>query len=316
MDSFIKTEKEITAKVIKGETYMEMWFILAQVMGVLTVILDFFTYQVKNNQRKYLLVYAIGSAFWTLMFICLAMSSGWDSQRGPMIAAGFGVIRSMIFWWIFSKQTKQRKIAGKVILYVFLAIALVAGIMSIKELMEKNVVAGIVQIIAMVGALLFVVGQYLPGDHYVRGAQVIYSAAMFLVATPLNILEGERWNIMGMVIEAARIGAIIFFYAILYHKKWLKQKLVELKFEVQDKIHLIENTHELGKEDTAVLVGEIEAMAIKMAKMEVQIIDHSSFNTLETAQVQIQNVLDELKPSKNIVDTYNSNEQSEAKDTN
>ena len=66
----------------------------------------------------------------------------------------------------------------------------------------------------MIGALSFVVGQYLPGVHYVRITVVFYAAAVLLTQTPLNILYGDfRWNIMGIAIESTKIISVIVFYA-------------------------------------------------------------------------------------------------------
>jgi len=42
---------------------------------------------------------------------------------------------------------------------------------------------------------------------------VFYAVAVLLTQTPLNILHGDfRWNIMGMLIESAKIVSVIVFY--------------------------------------------------------------------------------------------------------
>jgi len=67
--------------------------------------------------------------------------------------------------------------------------------------------------LGMIAALSFVVGQYLPGVHYVRITVMFYAAVVLLTQTPLNILDGDfRWNIMGILIESAKMISVIVFY--------------------------------------------------------------------------------------------------------
>jgi len=65
----------------------------------------------------------------------------------------------------------------------------------------------------MIAALSFVIGQYLPGVHYVRITVSFYAVIVILTQTPLNILYGDfRWNIMGIAIEVAKILSVVVFY--------------------------------------------------------------------------------------------------------
>jgi len=68
-------------------------------------------------------------------------------------------------------------------------------------------------ILGLFAALGFVIGQYLPGVHYVRVSVVIYAVVVMLTQTPINILYGDfRWNIMGILIESAKIISVVVFY--------------------------------------------------------------------------------------------------------
>jgi hypothetical protein len=174
------------------------WFILAQVLGVITIIFDFISYQIKD-QRKYLLCFSIGSLFWTLMFVTIG------AQIPVILAALFSFLRGMVFWWIFAKDTKKRKIAGKSFLYFALAIGLVGAIQGVRQATPETMW---LQIFMLVTALLFVVGQYLPSKHYVRFFAFFYAISVLLLNTPL-----DTFNPMGIAIEVAKILSIMLFYA-------------------------------------------------------------------------------------------------------
>ena len=91
-----------------------------------------------------------------------------------------------------------------------IVVAIVAGIITV-----LNVPAEIrwLHAIGLVTAISFVVGQYLPGVHYVRVTVVIYAFFVILTQSPLNIRYGDfRWNIMGILIEAAKIVSVLVFY--------------------------------------------------------------------------------------------------------
>ena len=210
-------------------------------------------------------------------------------------SAAFGVIRSLIFWWIFAENTKKRIIAGKVALYIFLAISLVVGIMAINTAMKTDVVAGYIQLFSMVCAVLFVIGQYLPGNHFVRIFQVLYSIAMFLIATPLNILEGDfRWNIMGMVIESFKIISIIFFYCMLYQRKWVSNKLIGIKENISNTLLTLKTNSCLTEEEKKTNEKQLETLSIRLLKYELYAIDKNAITNIVLAQ----NCVDKL-----IVDT-------------
>jgi len=188
---------------------MNNWFILAQILGVITIIFEFTSYQIKNKS-KYFLTTGIGSFFWLTMFFSVGMATGMDTQVSLMVAASYSTIRNLVFWKIFAKNTPQSKEIGLNFLLVMIGVALVAGILSIINAPEQ---VRWLHTLGMIAALSFVIGQYLPGVHYVRVTVTFYAIIVILTQTPLNILYGDfRWNIMGIAIEVAKITSVIVFY--------------------------------------------------------------------------------------------------------
>jgi len=188
---------------------MNMWFIMAQILGVVTITFEFASYQIKDKSR-YFLVTGIGSFFWMLMFFAMGMATGMDTQMSLLVAASYSAIRNIVFWKIFSKNTPQSKEFGLNFLLAMIGMALVAGVISI---INSPAEVRWLHSLGMAAALSFVVGQYLPGVHAVRITVVIYAVVVILTQTPLNILYGDfRWNIMGILIEMAKIISVVVFY--------------------------------------------------------------------------------------------------------
>jgi len=189
---------------------MNTWFIVAQALGVITIIFEFASYQIKDKS-KYFLTTGIGSFFWMTMFVSMGLATGMDTQLSLIVAATYSTIRNLVFWQVFSKDTPKSKEFGINFLLVMIVVALVAGTLAI---INSPAEVRWLHIIGMVGALSFVIGQYLPGVHAVRITVVLYAAAVLLTQTPLNILYGDfRWNIMGILIELAKISSVLVFYA-------------------------------------------------------------------------------------------------------
>ena len=189
---------------------MSTWFILAQVFGLITIGFEFASYQIKNKS-KYFLATGIGSFFWMLMFVSMGLATGMDTQISLIIAATYSAFRNLTFFGIFRKNTAKSKEAGLIFLLCMIAVAFVAGTIGIMNAPEQ---VRWLHILGMVTSLSFVVGQYLPGVHYVRITVALYAAAVFVLQTPLNILYGDfRWNIMGMLIEGAKLASVAVFYA-------------------------------------------------------------------------------------------------------
>jgi len=102
---------------------MNNWFILAQVLGVITIIFEFASYQIKNKS-KYFLTTGIGSFFWMTMFFSMGMATGMDTQISLMVAASYSTVRNLVFWKIFAKNTPQSKEIGLNFLLVMIGVAL------------------------------------------------------------------------------------------------------------------------------------------------------------------------------------------------
>ena len=188
---------------------MNTWFIIAQILGVITIGFEFASYQIKDKS-KYFLCTGIGSLFWSAMFISIGLATGIDTQISLIVAATYSTIRNLVFWRIFAKNTPQSKEIGLNFLLIMIVVALVAGVLSIINAPEQ---VRWLHTLGMIAALSFVVGQYLPGVHYVRVTVTLYALIVILTQTPLNILYGDfRWNIMGILIELAKIASVAVFY--------------------------------------------------------------------------------------------------------
>ncbi|MCL2286387.1 MAG: hypothetical protein FWC32_08495 [Firmicutes bacterium] len=188
---------------------MNTWFWIAQILGVITICFEFASYQIKDKS-KYFLTTGIGSFFWMAMFVSIGIATGMDTQLSLVVAATYSTVRNLIFWRIFAKNTPQSKEFGLNFLLVMIGVALVAGVLSI-----VNAPAEVrwLHTLGMIAALSFVIGQYLPGVHYVRITVTLYALIVILTQTPLNILYGDfRWNIMGIAIELAKISSVAIFY--------------------------------------------------------------------------------------------------------
>ena len=156
------------------------------------------------------------------MFIAMGLNGRLLDFVPAIIAAGFGTLRSFVFFWIFAKKTKRRMVTGRLFLLCFLVVALIAGVIAI---LNSSPEVRTFQWIVMVAALLFVLGQYLPNKHFVRLTAVIYALAFSLASTPLYILDGDfRWNPIGLMIEASKILSVVLFYILLLKKKDPNQK--------------------------------------------------------------------------------------------
>jgi len=270
---------------------MSAWFIVAQIFGVITICFEFASYQIKNKQ-KYFLVNGIGSAFWAVMFIAIGMATSMSTQISLIIVALYSSTRALVFFWIFRKDSKRRRMLGKIFLGFMILVALSAGIFVIVGLPTRQV--QILQSIALVFALGFVIGQYLPGKHPVRITVFFYAVMLLLTQTPLNILYAEppldfRWNPMGMLIEIAKMSSVIVFYVMFVNKKILLRKLGKIKQVIASQMCNV-----TADSDMAVL-NNLESVVAKMVRMEIRAIDTSEITNIGQAQVCTQAVLNDLK---------------------
>ena len=188
---------------------MNIWFIIAQILGVITIGFEFASYQIKNK-AKYFLVTGIGSFFWMTMFVSIGLATGIDTQISLIVAATYSTIRNFVFWRTFSKNTPKSRECGVNFLLAMIVVALIAGTLAV---INSPAEVRWLHILGMIGALSFVIGQYMPGVHAVRITVVIYALVVLVTQTPVNILEGDfRWNIMGILIESSKIVSVIVFY--------------------------------------------------------------------------------------------------------
>ncbi|MCL2350230.1 MAG: YgjV family protein [Defluviitaleaceae bacterium] len=188
---------------------MNIWFIIAQILGVITIGFEFASYQIKNK-AKYFLVTGIGSFFWMTMFVSIGLATGIDTQISLIVAATYSTIRNFVFWRTFSKNTPKSREFGVNFLLAMIVVALIAGTLAV---INSPAEVRWLHILGMIGALSFVIGQYMPGVHAVRITVVIYALVVLVTQTPVNILEGDfRWNIMGILIESSKIVSVIVFY--------------------------------------------------------------------------------------------------------
>jgi len=282
---------------ILGGMTISIWFIIAQMLGVVSIIFEFVSYQIKDK-RKYLLVNGIGGIFWTLMFVAMGLSSSMSTQISLIIVGVYTSTRALVFWWIFAKDTKRRRTGGRIFLLVMIAIAISAGIFVISGLPTREV--QILQSVVLVFALGFVIGQYMPGKHPVRITVFLYAIMLFLTQTPLNIIEGngiERWNIMGMLIETSKMASVLVFYYFFFQKKILAKKLVEIKEAVNCELNKITPNSDIATITNSGIMklSELEKLVAKMVRMEIKIIETDEITNVGSSEAQTQAIMDNLK---------------------
>jgi len=273
------------------------WFIVAQVFGVITLGFEFWSYQIKDK-RKYLFVNGIAGIFWILMFVSIGMATSMSTQISLVIVGISTTLRAFVFWWIFAKNSKQRRMAGRIFLLVWLVISLVAAVLVFGQLPTRQVL--VIQSVALFFALCFIVGQYLPGKHPVRLTVFVYAVMLFLTQTPLNILEGngiERWNIMGMLIEASKMISVLVFYFLFFQKKMLAKKLVRIKSAVNCELTEINFGSDIATiADFGLLkLSKLEKLVAQMVSLEIKIIDTDELTNVGTIEAKTQAIMDDLK---------------------
>ncbi|MCL2861817.1 MAG: YgjV family protein [Firmicutes bacterium] len=291
---------------------MSPWFILAQAFGVITITLEFISYQIKNR-RKYFLFAGISSFFWAFMFVFMGLATGMSTQTTLIIAATYSTIRALVFWWIFKKDSAKRKKAGRIFLGSMIVVALIAGtvgIVGFPPLGLSGVPAEVrwMHIMGFVFALLFVIGQYLPGRHYVRIAVVFYAAAVLLTQTPLNILypdpaTGLRWNIMGILIEVSKIVSVIVFYLLLLRRKYINKELGKIKLlfgaELEKMGATSAPTGEIAKRMPP---EELEKLAAKMIRYELSVIESDDMQDIKSVQEKASALLSDMRCVQEVKD--------------
>jgi len=282
---------------------MNTWFIVAQVLGVVAMVFEFVCYQIKDK-TKYFLMTGIGSLFWALMFVSMGLATSMDTQLSLVLAGTYSTVRNLVFFGIFSKDTPGSKKAGRIFLLVMMVIGVVAGTMTVIQAPDQ---VRWLHVLGLVTALTFVVGQYLPGDHYVRITVVFYATVVLLTQTPLNILEGDfRWNVMGILIEASKIISVIVFYAIAANKKRMARELKYLKLELADEIAKLKETASKVPVSKLPVAVKIDKLIAKMIRYELKTIASSDIKDVASAELQTQGILDDLETVKSYKEILNA----------
>ena len=201
------------------------WFLIAQILGVVTICFEFWSYQIRqrSDKTKYFLVTGIGSVFWFTMFFAIGLATGMVTQISLLVAASYSSVRNLTFYFIFKRNTAMSKEAGLIFLLVMILIALVAGTLA---MLQTPWEIRWLHFLGMAASITFVVCQYLPGEHPVRISVVFYALVVFLTQSPLNVgvyvghihtlehwhFASGNWNVMGMMIESAKIISVVVFY--------------------------------------------------------------------------------------------------------
>ena len=254
-----------------------LWvWILAQIFGVITIIFDFISYQMKD-QRRYLLVFSIGSFFWTLMFITLG-------NLTLVLIALFSVLRSMVFWWIFAKKTPKRILGGRIFLGIALLIGFYGAYLSLSAAPEHE---RIYHWFVLITALLFVVGQYLPSKHYVRFFAFFYAIAVMV----LVIVEGGL-NIMGILIELAKIVSIIVFYCIAIRNHFYSKEITKIKTLVDSEICKTRNGTPI---DQRMPEDRLSRLIAKLLRYELAVIDTQNMLDLKSSLSETKQIMCDLQ---------------------
>jgi len=266
------------------EINVPLWaFILGQVLGLVTIILEFVALQIKN-QRKYLFTTGIASFFWMGMFIAVGANI-------PLIlAAAFAFLRPMVFWFIMAKDTPGRKKGAKIFLYVALTIGLGGAIVGLVGLDQHTSWSLPLNILMLATALLFIVGQYLPSKHYLRAFSILYSVTVLLLNTPLDV-----WNPMGIAIEASKIISVIVFYILWIRRGFLKKQLLQIKDLVSCELSKVKA--ETSKEAIAQIISQsqLERLAAKMVKLELAIIDTDNLDSPDRFEKETKYLLEKIQ---------------------
>ena len=178
-------------------------FIIAQVLGFLVIVFDFWSFQ-KPSQVKYFRLTTVSSFFWLAMYIV------GGAQEPILIVTTFSLLRNIVFTWAFTKDTPKARMIARRTMYTSLFIAVFAAFWRIPA---SNPGTHWIQILLAVGVICFVIGQYMPGVYLVRYTAVFYAITVILTNTPLDV-----WNPMGILIEVNKIIAIVVFFFVFNRK--------------------------------------------------------------------------------------------------
>ena len=185
-------------------------FIIGQVFGILCLTFNFLSYQ-QENQRKYFGLFTTGSFFWLLMYIAVG------AQLPVMLVAFFSSLRGIMFYWALGQDTPFARMFARRVLYGTMVIVLVASLIVIPNMRPLTIPF---QIFLAISAVLFVIGQYMPGVYLVRFFAIVYATSVLLLNTPI-----DTFNPMGIIIEVNNMLAVVVFFIFYYRRRAESRRL-------------------------------------------------------------------------------------------
>jgi len=193
---------------------VDLWrFIVAQVLGLITLVFNFWSYQTED-QRKYFIRFAFGSLAWLGMFIAVG------AQIPVMLVATASTVRAFMFYSAVKADTPFSRMFARRTMYTTLALSFI-GAISIIPFMRPETIP--FQVLLAISGVLFIVGQYLPGIYLVRIFAVFYAVAVLLLNTPL-----DTFNPMGIIIESVNILAVAVFFVALSRRRRYYRRLAAI----------------------------------------------------------------------------------------
>jgi hypothetical protein len=273
-------------------------FILSQVFGLITLVFVFWALQIKD-QRKYLLINSIGSVFWMVMFIL------GGSLITPILVAIFSFARGFVFWWILKEDTPKRRKMGKTFLYVSLVVALGGAIFALVQTEPQYI---IFEVILLVTAVLFIIGQYLPSKHYLRIFSVFYAVAMLLASSPL-----ARVNYMAMIIEAGKMLSVVVFYLFYVKIGAIRKQVINYKNKLAVEMSSLAKINQEDISQLELVEGRIEKIACHLVSLQIKLVDHEKLHSKTSYETetclliqQIENVR-KIRASLKTIKTLEAN---------
>lgn len=105
-------------------------------------------------------------------------------------------------------------------MYTTLAIAFAAAVVAIPGARPET---RPLQVFLLIGVVLFVIGQYMPGVYLVRVFATVYAVAVLLVNTPL-----DTFNPIGVIIELNNLIAVAVFFVLLARRRKERARLAAI----------------------------------------------------------------------------------------
>jgi len=189
-------------------------FLVAQVFGLAVLAFDFWSFQAEEQLSYFRRTLASSSA-WVIMYIIVG------AQAPIILITSASVLRNIVFTWAFTVQTPRSRMIARRTMYASLIIALVLAVPTIAGTRPET--QGL-QVFLLLGTLIFVVGQYMPGVWLLRISAVVYAVSVALVNSPL-----DTFNPVGMIIEVNKGLAIVAFFVVYFRRKKRHRELAAIR---------------------------------------------------------------------------------------